>query len=290
MKPASFQYHRAQRLEEALELLGSAGEHAKIIAGGQSLVPLMAFRLARPDVLIDITKIEGLAYLARDDGGLRIGALTTHRSIETSKDVALHGGFELLPRVARLVGHYPIRTRGTFGGSIAHADPTAEWCLLAALADAEMVAVGPSGTRNIQATDFFQGFFTTALAPDEVLTEIRLPGSFEHAAVQEFARRQGDFAVVAAAVALELDGDRCRSARVALGGVAATPLRIADAEASLAGASLTPEAFAAAGRIAAASIDPPSDVHGSARYRRDLAAVLVKRALGEAAGTAVAPA
>jgi carbon-monoxide dehydrogenase medium subunit len=280
MKPAAYAYHRAYDVGEAVELLGELGDDAKILAGGQSLVAMMNFRLARPSALVDVNRVPGLSYLRRDGERLRIGALTRHRTIETS---ALDG-YAVLSRAARWVGHYPIRTRGTFGGSIAHADPTSEWCMLALLLDAEIVAQGPRGRRTIPAADFFQGFLTTALEPDEMLVEVVLPAPAPRASLTEFAQRQGDFAIVATAVALRTDGAVCTGARVVLGGVAGTPVRSPAAEQILTGAEITPDAFPAAADAAARDVDPPSDIHGSADYRRRLVRTLLTRALEEAGG------
>lgn len=280
MKPAPFAYHRAFDVRGAVDLLVQLGDDAKLIAGGQSLVAMMNFRLARPAALIDLGKVDGLRYIRRDGGALRIGALTTHHAVELSRE--LDHGFSLLPRAARWIGHYPIRTRGTVGGSIAHADPTAEWCVLAVLLDAEIVAEGRGGRRTIPARQFFKGYFTTALSPDEVIVEVVFPRPAPNAALTEFARRQGDFAIVAAAVSVDRSGDTCRSARVALGGVDATPIRVAEAERVLAGGRLGPELFDEAADIAARSIEPGSDAHGSASYRRTLTRTLVTRALQEA--------
>jgi carbon-monoxide dehydrogenase medium subunit len=287
VKPAAFEYRRANTVEEAIEQLTQLGDDAKLLAGGQSLVPMMNFRLVRPSALVDITGIPHLQYIEpHDDGGLKIGALTPHRWVELMEDPELLEGFSVLKRAARWVGHYPIRTLGTFGGSIAHADPSAEWCMLAMLLDAEIVAVGPEGERVIPASDFFHGFFMTALEPDEMIVEVRFPEPAPHAAMQEFARRAGDYAIVSAAVALEVRDGECRSARVVLGGVADVPLRVPEAERVLEGADVGPEAFEEAGREAARVVDPPSDVQGTADYRRDLSAVLIRRALMEAAGNA----
>ena len=282
MKPASFAYHRAASVGEALELLAREGEDAKVIAGGQSLVPLMAFRLARPSALIDINRITELRYVRRDGDALRIGALATHRDIETNAEPGVLGGYSILPRAARFIGHYPIRTRGTFGGSIAHADPTSEWCMLALLLDAKIVIAGLQGSRTVAASDFFLGVFTTALGDGEIVTEVHFPGPAPRSAIREFARRQGDFAVVAVATALEMEDGRVRSARIALAGVSDAPVRAMEAEAILAGAAPTDEAFDEAGRAAAAGLRPPSDIHGSSDYRKELAAALVRRALGDA--------
>jgi aerobic carbon-monoxide dehydrogenase medium subunit len=285
VKPAAFEYHRASAVEDAVAKLTELGDEAKLLAGGQSLVPMMNFRLVRPSALVDVAGIPDLQYLEPHDGrGLKIGALTPHRWVEEMEAPELLEGFSVLKRAARWVGHYPIRTLGTFGGSIAHGDPSAEWCLLAALLDAEVVAIGPGGERVIPASDFFHGFFMTALEPDEMVVEVRFSEPAPRAAMQEFARRAGDYGIVAAAAALDVRNGECRSARVVLGGVADVPLRIPEAERVLEGADIGREAFEEAGREAARVIDPPSDVQGTADYRRDLSAVLVRRALTEAAG------
>jgi len=284
VKPAAFEYRRATAVEDAVDQLTELGDEAKLLAGGQSLVPMMNFRLVRPSALVDVAGIPDLQYLEPYDGrGLKIGALTPHRWVEEMEDPELLEGFSILKRAARWVGHYPIRTLGTFGGSIAHGDPSAEWCMLATLLDAEIVAVGPEGERVIPASDFFHGFFMTALEPDEMIVEVRFPQPAPNAALQEFARRAGDYAIVAAAVILDMDDGKCRSARVVLGGVADVPLRVSEAERVLEGAEVGREAFEEAGREAAKVVDPPSDVQGTSEYRRDLSAVMVRRALEEAA-------
>jgi len=281
VKPAPFAYHRAYSVGEAVALLAEFGDEAKILAGGLSLVPMMNFRLARPSALVDVTRIEGLSYLRADaTGGLRIGALTTHRAVELSRDPAVLAGFGVLPRSARWIGHYPIRSRGTFGGSVAHADPASEWCLLAVLLDAQVVLTGPAGERTVPARDFFQGYYTTTASPDEMITELWFPRPSPGAVLTEFAPRQGDFAVVAAAVSADVEGGTCRSGRVVLGGVGPLPVEV-DAGA-LAGQPATPATWQAMGEHAAGQIDPPEDTHGSGEYRRTLTATLVSRALAEA--------
>ena len=284
MKPAAFEFRRASTVEEAVGQLEELGDDAKLLAGGQSLVPMMNFRLVRPSALVDVTGVGGLQYVEGEGEGLRIGALTPHRWVELMEDPEVLEGFGVLKRAARWVGHYPIRTRGTFGGSIAHADPSAEWCMLAVLLDAEIVVLGPGGERVIPASEFFYGFFMTALEPTEMVVEVRFPEPAPHAAIQEFARRAGDFAIVAAAVSVDVSAGKSRAASGVLGGVADVPLRVEGAEKVLEGAELGAEAFEEAGREAARAIDPASDIHGSAEYRRDLASVLVKRALAEATG------
>jgi carbon-monoxide dehydrogenase medium subunit len=279
VKPPPFTYHRAGSVDEVVGLLAELGDEAKILAGGQSLVAMMNFRLARPTALIDVNRVPGLGYII-DGGALRIGALARHRDVE--RYPGMPDGLAVLPRAARWVGHYPIRTQGTFAGSIAHADPSAEWCLLAVLLAAEIVVVGPRGRRVVTAGDFFRGFLDTALEPDEMITEVRFPRRPDAAGMQEFARRHGDFMVVGAAVAFDVVDGRCHDARIALGGVASTPVRIVEAERVLEGQVPGADVFAEAGQAAARAIDPPSDAHGTAAYRRRLAAVLVRRAAGEA--------
>jgi carbon-monoxide dehydrogenase medium subunit len=266
---------------ETVALLAELGDEAKILAGGLSLVPMMNFRLARPSALIDVTRAEGLSYLRADRDGLRIGALTTHRAVETTRDPAVLGDYGVLLRSARWIGHYPIRSRGTFGGSIAHADPASEWCLLAVLLGAQILLTGPDGHREVPAAEFFQGYYTTAASPDEMITELWFPRPEPHAVLTEFAPRQGDFAVVAAAVSIDATDGVCRSGRVVLGGVGPQPVQV---EASaLAGQPAGPGTWQAMGEQAAGQIDPPDDTHGTSEYRRRLTATLVARALAEAA-------
>jgi carbon-monoxide dehydrogenase medium subunit len=282
VKPAPFSYHRAGDVAEALELLAGFDGEAKLLAGGQSLVAMMNFRLARPPVLIDVTRIAGLSYLRAGPDGLRIGALTPHRAVETTRDPAVLDGFGVLPRSAHWIGHYPIRVRGTFGGSIAHADPASEWCLLAVLLEARIVLRGPDGERTVPAGEFFLGLYETAADPGEMITEIWFPRPARRTALTEFAQRQGDFAIVAAAVSAQVTGDTCDAVRIVLGGVASRPLLLDTGE--LAGAPATAATWQAAGELAAAAIDPPSDGHASGDYRKRLAATLVTRALTEATG------
>jgi carbon-monoxide dehydrogenase medium subunit len=280
VKPAPFTYHRTRDVAETVGLLAELGDDAKILAGGQSLVPMMNFRLARPSALIDVTRIPGLDYLRAGADGLHIGALTRHRTVETTRDPAVLAGFAVLPQSARWIGHYPIRARGTFGGSIAHADPAAEWCLLAVLLDANIVLRGPAGPRVVPAAEFFEGFYTTAAHPDEMITEIWFPRPARRAALTEFSQRQGDFAVVAAAVSADLADGVCQEARIVLGGVGPLPFVVDTG--SLAGRPATAATWQAAGELAASQIDPPAEGHGSAEYRQALAATLVSRALAEA--------
>jgi carbon-monoxide dehydrogenase medium subunit len=275
MKPAAFSYHRARDVRGATGLLAELGEDAKVIAGGQSLVPMMNFRLARPAHLVDIGGLRDLAYLKVDRGGLRIGALTTHHAVETAQEP----GFEILSEAMGWVGHLPIRTRGTIGGSLAHGDATAEWCLLATLLDARIIAERGDGTRRtIPASELFLGFFTTTLEPDELIVEVVFPRPAPNAAITEFARRKGDFATVAALVDLDVEDSTVRSGRIVLGGVAEVPLRVPEAEAVLAEGGT----FTECAEAAAAAIDPPSDANGTADYRRALTRTLVARACEQA--------
>lgn len=281
MKPAAFRYHRAHDVTDAVGLLGelaAAGEDPKLIAGGQSLMPMMNFRLARPTALVDLGPLRrdpALNSVRRDGSSLTIGALVTHRVVELAE---LGADFDVLSRAMRWVGHLPIRSRGTVAGSVVHGDATAEWCLLALLLDAVIVAEGPRGPREIPAAEMFHGFYTTAVEPDEVVTAVRFTRPSPRAALTEFARRHGDFAIVDAAVSIDAE----RGGRVVLGGVAPAPVRVPEAEALLDGGVPGPELFAACGAAVAAAIDPPDDAAGSAVYRRRLARTLVTQALHEA--------
>ena len=285
MKPASFSYHAPRTLEEALELLHEHQDDAKVLAGGQSLVPAMNFRLARPAVLIDIAHVPGLDGIhdESEPGHVSVGARVRHLDLEHNSIAGPLG--RLFADTGRWVGHYPIRVRGTFGGSLAHADPAAEWCALALALDAEIICRSVRGSRVVAAQDFFEGIaFSTTLADDELLTQVRLPYLSDSCGVgvAEFARRWGDFAIVLAVTAVERDGDSISSARIALGGVAGAPVRASNAEAVLDGAPMTPETVAAAAAAAADEVDPTGDIHGSADYRRDLVRTMVTRALKQA--------
>lgn len=280
MKAATFVYRRPQDLDEAVALLAEFGDDAKIVAGGQTLVPMMNMRLARPTALVDINHIAGLAHVMPHHGGLSIGSLTRHAQIERYPGDL--GPFEVLRSAAALIGHYGIRDCGTFGGSIAHADASAEWCLAAMLCDAVMTIAGPSGRREVAAGDFFRGHFTTALGSDEVLVETLLPSSSPYSAIEEFAPRKGDFALVAAGVRYRMDGARCRDVAIAVAGVDSVVLRLADAEATLDGAEPGDESFREVAQAAARAVEPADDLHASAQYRRSLTERLVERALDSA--------
>lgn len=275
MKPAQFDYHRARDVSGAVRLLAELGEDAKIIAGGQSLVAMMNFRLARPGHLVDVGGLNTLSYIRRESDGLHIGALTTHHDVE-SGDVGTD--FAVLREAMRWVGHYPIRTRGTVGGSIAHADATAEWCLLAILLDARIVVESVRGRRTVEANSFFFGYYSTDLAFDEMIVEIVFPNPAPHAAVTEYAERQGDFAIVGAAVSLDLDGVAVVGGRVALAGVAATPVRSSAGEAVLAAGGT----FGDCADAAAEALELEDEGMVTAEYRRTLVRTLVAEACSDA--------
>jgi aerobic carbon-monoxide dehydrogenase medium subunit len=285
VKPAPFEYHRAYTPEEVVELLTELGDEAKILAGGQSLTPMMNFRLARPTALVDVNGIRGLDGIDREDDELCVGALTRHRAVETSRDPQVLDGFAVLPRAARWIGHFPIRSRGTVGGSIAHSDPTAEWCLLARLYDATVVVLGPDGRRRVPSEEWFTGFLTTSGAWNEMVVETRFARPRRYGALTEYARRRGDFAIAAAAVAFDVVDGTCRDVSVVLGGVAGRPWKVPDAEAVAEGAPVGEETWQEVARVAAEGIDPPSDLNGDSAYRRDLVRALTRRAFVEAVET-----
>ena len=276
MKFPHFEYVRPSTIEEAAQLLVD-DEDARPIAGGQSLLPLMAYRLAQPTTLVDLTSIAGLTDVVSENGSVRIGAMATQRSAELSPVV--RDRLPLLAEALTHVGHPVIRNAGTVGGSIAHADPAAEIPLAMVALDAVVDVDGPKGSRSIAAADFFVGAFTTALNPGELVTSVTIPVSSERWAFNELARRSGDFALAMAAVGMSRDGDRCTAARIALGGVDSRPVRAVEAEAILAGKVIDETVAAEAARAATANISPPSDIHGSAAYRRKMATVLVQRAI-----------
>ncbi|MFI0407467.1 FAD binding domain-containing protein [Actinomadura sp. 3N508] len=280
MKPPPFAYARAATLDEALTLVTEAGDEAKLLAGGQSLLPLLSYRLARPTHLVDIGRLPGLDGIDRSGGGLAIGGLARHTAVERSAELA--GPWRAIREAASLIGHLPIRERGTFGGSLAHADPSAELPVVAVALDAEFVLRSAAGTRNVPAAEFFTGPFMTVIDPAEVLVraEFPVPPPGLRSAFEEFTARSGDFALVSAAVALAPGEDgTARHVRIALGSVGPVPVRAREAEAALDGAALTPDAAAAAARIAATEADPGEDAFAGAAFRRDLVAVLVERAL-----------
>jgi aerobic carbon-monoxide dehydrogenase medium subunit len=280
MKPAPFNLFRPKSVDEALALFQSHGDEAKILAGGQSLVPLMNFRLAQPHNLIDLNGVEGLDQIKFDDQTMSLGAMVRQRDVERSALIAER--LPILREAIRQVGYPAIRNRGTVGGSIVHADPSAELPLLSLALDAIFQLQSARGKRSVAARDFYQGYLATALAADELLIEIifPLPPPGAGWCFTEIARRHGDFAIVAAAVLLGLDREgRTAFARVAVGGAGPVPVRIAAAEEALLGEKPGEELYRRAAEAAAQAVDPPSDIHASSGYRRHVTAVLVRRAL-----------
>lgn len=281
MKPARFDYHDPGTLEEALALLRQHGDDAKLLAGGQSLIPMLNMRLARPAVLIDLNRVAGLAYVREEGDWLDIGAMTRHAEVERSEPVARRQ--PLLAEAMRHIGHVQIRNRGTIGGSLVHADPSAELPAVMLALDAVLVAAGAGGAvREIPAAAFFLMYFTTCLRPDEILTEIRVPALAPRTgwAFAEMARRGGDFALVGVACTLTLAADgTVAGARLGLTGVGMTPVRAASAEAMLVGHAPSNERFKEAAEAAAGGIIPDDDIHATAVYRQELARVLTERAL-----------
>jgi carbon-monoxide dehydrogenase medium subunit len=280
LKPAPFKYVAAETVEEAVAALAEHGDEAKVLAGGQSLVPLMNLRLATPGVLVDVNRVAGLEGI-HVNGSLEVGAVTRQIAVERSGEA--RAAAPLLVEALHHVAHPPIRSRGTIGGTIAHADPAAEIPAVLLALGGEVVARGPGGERTIAADDLFQGYFTTSLSADELVTAVRFPkqGAGQRTALQEVARKQADFALAGTVVSAEMGDDGvCASARIVLFGVADRPVRAAGAEAAVASQRLTDEAaVAAVARAAAADIDPRGDAHASAEYRKEVAEVLVRRAL-----------
>jgi carbon-monoxide dehydrogenase medium subunit len=289
VKPAPFEYHAPDSAKEGVDLLAELGDEAKVIAGGQSLVPVLAMRLAAFGHLIDIRRITALAGIEERGDAVWIGAGTTEAEIGRSEVIARR--VPLLSRATPLIGHFQIRNRGTIGGSLAHADAAAEYPAVALALDATVEALSPRGPRTIPAAEFFTGIWTTALAPDELLTGVSLPaavdiqggdipGGGQGFAIEEFARRHGDFAVAGAAVAVGLDpGGRVSASGISLFGLGPTALRAAAAEAAVLGRSADGIDPAEVGRAAVADLDSvPSDLHGTAGYRKKLGAAMVARA------------
>ena len=284
MKPAAFHYHKPTNVAAAVAILRDVGPNdGRGLAGGQSLVPMMAFRLARPPDLVDINGIAALAKVTEEDNCLAIGAGVRHAAFHRPQGAGVL--FRLLAQVVPNIAHYPIRTRGTFCGSLAHADPSSEWCLVAATLDATIVAQSTRGERLIAAKDFFQGIMSTALAEDELLSEARLPlppsdGKF---GFYEFNRRTGDFAMAAALVSYRLQTGKIVDARVGVGGAEPFPRRIAEAESLLNGQAPGDKAFRAAAEAAATAVEAMEDHQTTADYRRDLVRAVVRRALEQSA-------
>jgi CO/xanthine dehydrogenase FAD-binding subunit len=285
VKPPPFEYFAPTSVEEATALLAEHGDDAKVLAGGQSLIPLLSLRLARPAVLVDINGVDELRSITAN-GTVTLGAVTRHRAVERSADVAR--AVPLLAAAVPYIGHAAIRTRGTIGGSVAHADPAAELPAVALALDATFTARTSKGERDITAEDLFVGYFTTSLEPDEVLTAVRFPTAAPGTgvSVQEMARRHGDFAMVAAMAQVTVRDGSCDDVRLALVNVSDRPYRARDAEAVLRGSPPTDVAIAEAAEVATRDIEPVSDLHATAAYRTTVAKTLLQRALRDAISNA----
>ena len=282
MIPGEFDYYSPSTVEEAVLLLEKHGYDAKILAGGQSLIPAMRFRLALPEVLIDINGIEGLAYLTESNGHLAIGSMTREADLEESDLV--QSSYQMLADATRVIADPLVRNRATVGGNLAHSDPANDHPAVMLAYGANIVAQGPDGSRTIAADDFFVDLFENAMADNEILTEIRIPrpGDNSGEAYLKMERKVGDYAISAVAVQLTLDGDKCTAARIALTNVNPVPMRATNAEAALIGQAISAESLEAAGQAAAAECDPSADLRGSVAYKRDLTRVLTKRAIQKA--------
>jgi len=283
MKPPAFEYVAARTVDEAVAQLNKHGDGAKILAGGQSLTPMLNFRLVHPEILVDINRIPGLDKITPQNGGFRIGALTRHRAIEMSTAIA-----EKLPvliAAAGQVGHLAIRNRGTFGGSLAHADPAAEWPMVVLALDGTITTKNAKGGRTIKAKDFFVSYLQSAVEDGEIVTEVTLPGLPPKTGwgFEELCRRPGDFAIAAVCALVTLDGGKVKEARISMGGVGPTALRAPEAEALLKGQAIGDDILKRAGEKAAQAADPSNDVHASADFRRHLVGVLTRRAIQAAA-------
>jgi aerobic carbon-monoxide dehydrogenase medium subunit len=286
MKLPPFDYEAPKTISGAVELLAEHLDQASVLAGGQSLIPLLALRLARPEVLIDINGIHELSGVSTVDGWTAIGAMTREYVAEESETVA--DAVPLLAAALPLIGHEAIRSRGTIGGSLAHADPAAELPAVARALDAEFVVRGPSGERVIPAAQWFEGYLTTSRRSDELLVEVRFPtaGRGTGVSFQEVTRRHGDFAIVGLAVSLVVSGEVISDARLAFAGLSDVPVRATAAEDLLIGERSSAALFDEAARRATADVDPPVDLHGSSDYRKTVAAAMVRRGLRAAADNA----
>jgi len=284
MKSPAFDYARPTTLAEAVSLLTSREGEAKVLAGGQSLVPMLAFRLAAPTLLVDLNRLNELRYIRIEDDGVRLGAMVRWRQIED--DVRLVSAHPLLVAALKHVAHYQVRNRGTIGGSLAHADPAAELPGIVVTCEGEITAIGAAGRRVMRAADFFLGPLTTALKPEEIIVELHLPPwpAQRRWGFAEFSRRRGDFALAAAALYFDtLPDGRASNSHVGVMGVGDRPQRLAQVEAMLNGRVIDSDTVAEAERAAAAAVNPSDDIHASAAYRRALVATMVGRALKRAA-------
>ncbi|MFW6070485.1 MAG: FAD binding domain-containing protein [bacterium] len=278
-----FDYYAPRTLEEAVQVLDEHGYGAKVLAGGQSLIPAMRFRLSLPEVLIDINEIEDLEYVRESDGYLLIGAMTRESALEES--ALVQEKYRMLADAARVIADPLVRNRATVGGNLAHADPANDHPAVMLAYGAELVALGPGGTRTISIDDFFVDLFQTSLAENEILTTIRIPTPQANSdgAYIKVERKVGDYAVSAVAAQLTMDGDTCSAARIGLTNVSPVPIRSTGAEEALVGQRLTDDVLEAAGQAAAEECDPSADLRGSVEYKRDLTRVLTKRAIARAA-------
>ncbi|MCZ6807328.1 MAG: xanthine dehydrogenase family protein subunit M [Deltaproteobacteria bacterium] len=286
MIPAAFDYHAPQSLDEALSLLKQHGGDAKILAGGQSLIPAMRFRLAMPAILIDINRLDDLRYVEERGDHLAIGAMTREHSLEDS--AVVRSSYPLLRDTAAVIADPLVRNQATVGGNIAHADPANDHPATMLAYNATVVAKGPNGERTIGIDDFFTGLFETAMADDEILTEIRIPKppANNGGAYTKLERKVGDYAISAAAVQLRLDGDTVAEARIGLTNVSPVPMRAKGAEAELIGKTISDAVIEAAGKAAAAECDPSPDLRGGVDYKRDVTRVMVKRSIQQAVARA----
>jgi carbon-monoxide dehydrogenase medium subunit len=286
MKLPQVGYEAPKTVSEALELLAEYEDEASVLAGGQSLIPLLALRLAHPAALIDINGIDELSGVSAAHGWVAIGAMTREYVAEESQTIA--DAVPLLAAALPLIGHEAIRSRGTIGGSMAHADPAAELPAVALALGAELVVRGPSGERVVPAAEWFEGYLTTSRRPDELLTQVRFPAAGRGTGIsfQEVARRHGDFAIVGLAASLTLSEGTITDARLAFAGMSDVPVRATDAEDLLVGERPSTELFDEAARRATGDMDPPTDLHGSSDYRKKVAAALVRRGLRAAADNA----
>ena len=286
MLPAAFDYRAPTSLDEALGVLKERGDEAKVMAGGQSLIPLLKLRFSRPELVLDIGRLAGLNAIKRQDGHVSIGALARHVDIERSRELA--GSGAIMVEAARWIADPLVRNRGTLVGSICHADPAGDWGSVLLALGADIVARSAAGERVLPADGFFQGPFTTALEPDEIVTEVRVPVHKGHAggAYLKLERKVGDFATVAVAVQVQLDGNKIGSAGIGLTAVGPHNIKATDAERSLQGREPSDEVIAEAARLAAAAAEPKDDIRGSAAYKKDVVRVFVQRGLRTAIGRA----
>jgi carbon-monoxide dehydrogenase medium subunit len=276
--PAEFDYHRAESVEDAVSALAGGGEDAKLLAGGHSLLPLMKLRLAAPTLLVDVGRLDGLRGIESENGGWRIGAGTRHAELQTRRDLGV------LSHAASLIADQQVRNRGTIGGSLAHGDPASDLPTVLLAAGGEVTARGGGGERKIAASELFQDYLTTSLAPDEVLTSVSFPGLDQWQwGYEKFARRSEDWAMVGVCALVKVSGGQCEDVRIGLTHMGSTPLRATAAEDALRGGALDGEAIAAAAQLAADGTDPPGDLNATPDYKRQLARTLCKRALEQAA-------